>query len=57
MEARLADIDVIGFGLGTTKKETFHRMYGEEYYVEVKNPANMFEQIVGRLTTVVDGWD
>lgn len=57
MEARLADIDVIGFGIGTTKKETFHRMYGEEYYVEVKNPANMFEQIVGRLTTVVDGWD
>lgn len=57
MEARRSDIDVIGFGIGATKKETFHRMYREEYYVEVKDPKDIFRQITNRLTAVVEGWE
>lgn len=56
-EAKMADIGVVGFGIGTKNDKKFHQMYGKEYFVKVTRPEEMFVQIAERITTVVENWD
>lgn len=56
-EARADHIDVIGIGIGNVKTTIFHKMYQKEYYLNVKQPSDLFETLAERITTVVSGWE
>ena len=56
-EARENHIDVIGIGIGNVKSNIFCKMYQKEYFLNVKQPNDLFEMLAERITTVVNGWE
>lgn len=57
MHMKEAGIDVIAFGVGNVPDEIFKTMYGEYSYINVSNPARLFDNLSRVLRNVIDGED
>lgn len=57
MHMKEAGIDVIAFGVGDVPDEIFKTMYGKDSYINVSNPAKLFDNLSRVLRNVIDGED
>jgi len=55
-DARRSNQEVIGVGLGNIKKESFLEMYGENGFIYVKSPQDLFDSISEKFADIVKKW-